>query len=492
MPVTCQQMHQIEATAFARGVSAHDLMEQAGCGIAQVIRQFFPQPGIAVLYLGKGNNAGDALVAGRELHQHGWQLVARLSCDASHLNPLPMQHWRELESHIAQGPLPAAHTGPLVLLDGLLGIGANGAMHSTLRALAAEMNLLRRERHAITVAMDIPSGLDGDTGLPCEDAVVADITVTVAQVKTGLLADSATHHVGRLALVQLPELATHEDNSTELITSTLLRPLLPRRNFDMHKGRAGRVCIIAGSRGYLGAAVLTALGALRGGAGLITLLAPEQDYELLAMKLPPEIMVKPVSDYTSATSGHDVIAIGPGLGAQHDQEVVAIACHAPQPMVLDADALNALARHGLPTFGGPRLLTPHPGEMTRLPATQPDWQSLNRRQQAERFAAKHNITLLLKGSRTVIATPHQPTRFNSTGTPGMACGGMGDVLSGLTAALIAQGMDLHDAASAGSWLLGRSAEIAISSGQRSEESLSATDIVDQLGYAFADLKHGAF
>ena len=230
--------------------------------------------------------------------------------------------------------------------------------------------------------------------------------------------------------------------------------------------------------------------ALRGGAGLITLLAHERDYDLLAMKVPSEIMVKPVKDYAEAMQGHDVIGIGPGLGADHDQEVLDLLRTATQPVVVDADALNVLARHGLPVFAGPRLLTPHPGEMARLIAGRPEWQGLNRQAQAEALAKAYGVTVLLKGARTVIATTDETTRFNTTGTPGMACGGMGDILTGLCAALIAQGMSLHDAASAGSWLIGRAAEVVIAAGGRSEEALSAVDVAEHLGQAFNELKRG--
>ena len=491
MPVTCEQMQQLEAAAFARGVSAHDLMEQAGVGIAEIVRQFFPRPGLAVLYLGKGNNAGDALVAGRELRRHGWRLAARLSCEPELLKDLPREHWHALQPNIQrwESGAPAIKArGPVVLLDGLLGIGATGAMQGRLRELAVEMNALRGSAHATTIAMDIPSGLNGDTGVPGEDAVVADVTATVAQVKAGLLADAATHHVGRLALVPLDDLKMEGDSAAEIITPALLRARIPRRNFNMHKGRAGRVTLIAGSRGYLGAAVLAALGALRGGAGLITLLAKQSDYDLLAMKAPPEIMVRPVRDYAEAMSDSDVIAMGPGTGGEHDREILKIIREATQPSVVDADALNGLARHGIERFRGSRLLTPHPGEMNRLLAAHADWLSFDRRHQAEAFAAHYGVTLLLKGSRTVIATAQHPTRFNTTGTPGMATGGMGDVLTGLTAALVAQRMSLHDAASAGSWLLGRAAEIVISRGACSMESLAATDVAAHLGAAFESVK----
>ncbi|MDB6117791.1 MAG: Bifunctional NAD(P)H-hydrate repair enzyme, partial [Verrucomicrobiaceae bacterium] len=375
-----------------------------------------------------------------------------------------------------------------------LGIGAKGPLTGILRSLAAEMNSLREMRQSVTVAMDIPSGLDGDTGKPCEDAVFADLTVTVAAVKQGLLADSAVDHVGRLALVPLPELKAENCVShCEIITSTLLRPLLPRRSFGIHKGKAGRVAIIAGSRGFLGAGVLASLGALRGGAGLITLFAKPDAYEWLAMKLPPEIMVKPVESYMEALDKHDVIAIGPGLGFEHEEEVLSVIREAEQPVVVDADALTILAKHGIPSMKGPRLLTPHPGEMKRLIQQRPEWQSLERGELAVAFTQAHpGCTLLFKGSRTVVATAGRPTRFNTTGHPGMATGGIGDVLSGLGAALVAQGMVLHDAASMGSWLVGRAAEICLAGGGRSAEALSATDVADHLGQAFEGLREGCW
>ena len=494
MIVTCSLMQQLEAKAFARGVSAASLMEQAGQGIASAVSQFFPRPGQLVLYLGKGNNAGDALVAGRELQRHGWTLVARMASEPGQMKPLPLAHWQSLAGKVqATETVPDFH-GPVVLLDGLLGIGASGPLTGVMRALAVEMNLLRRTRHAVTVAMDIPSGLNGDTGEPCPDAVMADVTTTVAQVKQGLLADAALDHVGRLVVVPLPDLQGDlTAEGREVITSTLLRPLLPRRSFGMHKGQAGRVAIIAGSRGFLGAGVLASHGALRGGAGLITLFAKPDAYDLLAMKLPPEVMVKPVTTYLETLNGYDAIAIGPGLGFDHEGEVLSVIREARQPVIVDADALTILAKHGIPGVQGPRLLTPHPGEMARIIHSQPEWQGLDRPSLAEAFAQAHaSCTLLFKGSRTVIATSGQSTRFNTTGHPGMATGGIGDVLTGLCAALIAQGEGLHDAASLGSWLVGRAAEISLSSGDRSQESLSAADIADTLGRAFDGLREGCW
>jgi ADP-dependent NAD(P)H-hydrate dehydratase / NAD(P)H-hydrate epimerase len=497
MVITCRQMREAEEAAFARGVSAESLMNEAGEGIAKVIKQFFPRAGHAVLYLGKGNNAGDALVAARHLLDEGWQIHARFAFDAADFKELPAKHWKSLASkvHVARSSDELKHlAGTVVLLDGLVGIGAEGNLRGSLADAAHEMNELRRSRHATTIALDLPSGLDSGTISPGDSCVQADLTITIAHVKDILLADAATNFVGRLAVVPLRELDdARGDASKRVLTSQVLLPLLPKRPFDFHKGSAGRVGIIAGSRGFLGAAALCATGALRGGAGLVTLFVKEEIYPLIAALTPPEVMVKPVTHYHDVLREKcDVLAIGPGLGQEYKSEILEVIARAEIPAVIDADALNMLARAGLDELkrnSAPRLLTPHPGEMARLIAREPAMQKLSRVDLASAFAERFpNVTLLLKGSRTVIAAKDHPLSFNTTGNPGMASGGMGDVLTGLCAALAAQGVALHDAACLGAWLSGRAAEIALRDGSQSEESLSAGDVLHHLGAAFGELR----
>lgn len=501
MIVTCQQMQQCEEAAFARGITAAALMEEAGIGIAAVVRQFAPRPGSLVLFLGKGNNAGDALVAARELAKDGWRLHARLSCAPEAMKDLPRQHLAGLGNDVRViedatiFPFPA---GPIVSLDGLLGIGAKGAMKPELQALAREMNTLRTQRHAVTIAMDIPSGLDGDHGDADVHAVEADVTAVVAQMKAGLLEDGADHYAGRLALVPLRELSTCEgDDSAVAHTPHTLRPWLPCRAYDMHKGEAGRVGILAGSRGFLGAAEMACRGAIRAGAGLVTLLVAEDVYPLIVARIPAEVMVKPVDDYRDVLDMRfDALAIGPGLGFDNEKEIADVLKNAKMPTVVDADALTMMGRNPqiLDRTGHlPRLLTPHPGELDRLLRNFPGWHGMSRRQVVERLT--HNApkrTMLLKGARTVIATEGQPTLFNTTGHPGMASGGMGDVLTGVCAAFAGQGMPLHHAAGLGAWLCGRAAERAVISTSMAQESLCAGDVADHLGAAMLDLKQGAF
>jgi NAD(P)H-hydrate epimerase len=254
------------------------------------------------------------------------------------------------------------------------------------------------------------------------------------------------------------------------------------------------VGIVAGSQGFIGAAVLCASGALRGGAGLVTVYAPEDIQPIVAAKMPPEVMVHPVKSYEEVLEEkHDVLAVGPGVGKGGAGAILQLVEYADGPMVLDADGLNIVAEHDtglLAHCAGARLLTPHPGEMARL---FPEAKGLSRYETATRFTARFAqarcpITLLLKGSRTIIHEEGKPASYNTTGNPGMGTGGMGDVLTGVCAALIGQHLSPYDAARAGAWICGRAAEIAVQT--RSEESLAAMDVVECLGGAFRLLRSG--
>ena len=490
MLVTCQQMQEIEQQAFDRGIQASDLMETAGCGIAQEIAKLFPQPGSLILYLGSGNNAGDALVAARELQKLGWQLLARLSAAPEVMKTLPRLHL----DHLSDMPRLTAppvrfEKHPALALDGLLGVGTRGELRPAMRAMTAELNALRLQHHAVTVAMDLPTGLNADTGIPCEDCVVADVTITIGYAKQGLVADRATAHVGRLALVCLPNLEERRDSVPRfMLTPELMRDWLPRRAFDFHKGQAGRVGILAGSPGFLGAAEMACRGALRAGAGLVTLIVKEDTYSLLATRLPPEVMVKVVKDYREVLSMRfDALAIGPGLGFAHEAEILDVIRDAACSAVVDADAITMLAQSPAPILLGTRaarLLTPHVGEMERL------WtrdSGMTRQGWAASWAMCHpGHTLLLKGARTIIDTDGEPTHYNTTGHPGMATGGMGDVLTGVCAALIGQGIPVHQAGALGAWTCGRAAEIAAQN--QAQISILPTDVIEHLGHAFLDLQ----
>ncbi|MDQ6655238.1 MAG: NAD(P)H-hydrate dehydratase [Verrucomicrobiota bacterium] len=485
--LTVAEMRAAEEAAFARGTTAESLMDEAARGIAAAVSSIFPQPARCIVFAGKGNNAGDAFAAAELLSRDGWQVDVRLAFNEADLGTLARNKLASLRAALA-GNATSCHLQPqLIVLDGLLGIGATPPLREPICSAGRELNRLRTERNAFVFAIDVPSGLDADTGDGDADCVVADWTVTIGFAKRGLIADAALEFVGRLEVAPLSVEPEHQPSAAVLATRDSLRPLLRRRAFGAYKNQFGRIGIVAGSRGFTGAAVLCSLGALRGGAGLVQLFVPEEIYELIAASAPPEVMVKPVTSYRGiADEPIDVWAVGPGLGREHDAAILDLIASVAAPMVLDADALNALATH-MPLLQqpcGPRLVTPHPGEMKRLfPRA-----GLSRAAQAEEFCAQYPVTLLLKGSRTIVAGHGAPSSYNTTGNPGMSTGGMGDVLTGVCAALIGQKLSPSDAARLGAWVCGRAAELAIFRGTASEQSLLPSDVIAHLGLAFRELQ----
>ena len=477
-------MIDVEQAAFATGIAPAALMESAGKEMADFVRQNHPRPGLCRVFAGKGHNGGDVLVAARHLATAGWSVETILP--ESPLAPLTEAQLRRLDGI---GPPEAAI--PLVVLDGLLGIGAKGNPRGRTASGIREINDLRKNSAAWVLAADLPSGLDADTGLPGDPCVRADATMTMGFAKPGLLSDDAVNFVGRLAVAALDGLVAPGPlaDGPQLITPSLLRPHLPPRDFDTHKGMAGRVAIVAGSPGFSGAARLCSAAAVAGGAGLVTLFVKKDVYPLLASAIIPEVMVRQVESYEEVLRDRwDAIALGPGLSTRSADEILSVVRGAKPPCVVDADALNVVSESPgiLNGCAGPRLLTPHPGEMERLSPSQ----GRSRLQWMREFVHQFPVTLLLKGARTIIGQADRPAAYNTTGNPGMASGGMGDVLTGITAALLAQGLGPYESAIVGAWVCGRSAEIAMSAGGESQESLRASHVIQNAGRAFRGLRGG--
>jgi NAD(P)H-hydrate epimerase len=520
--LTSAQMRAAEQAAFAGGVQVEALMNEAGAGVAQAVTKFFPKPGRCIVFAGKGHNAGDALFAAQCLEGCGWKIEVRLAfkeADCSDLmrkkladlcrrppeilgdvqlaNADPVATLVELspdatvETITTQNTIATAAcadvSAPLVILDGLLGVGAKPPLREPIRAACRTINQLRTANEAYVFAVDLPTGLDTDSGRPDRDCVVADFTVTIGYPKPGLVADSALNYVGRIEVVPLDELRPPGTKPKEIIASpAAFRGLLPRRNYNSYKNQFGRIGIIAGSKGFVGAALMASQGALRAGAGLVEIFVPEGIYEIVAGAAFMEAMVKPVTSYRYLLKEKvDVWAVGPGLGTSRTAEILELVEKVKQPMVLDADGLNIVSEKTsvLRRCKGKRLLTPHPGEMKRL--FPEDQQS--RGKTATKFCDRFPVTLLLKGSRTIVAERGRPLSYNTTGNPGMATGGMGDVLTGVCAGLLGQGLSPYDAARIGAWLCGRAAEIAIFNGNQSEQSLLPRDVLNHLGDAFKEL-----
>ncbi|MGZ5022924.1 MAG: NAD(P)H-hydrate epimerase, partial [Chthoniobacterales bacterium] len=284
--VTSAEMRAAEEAAFARGITAEALMDEAASGIAHAVEKFFPHPGRCLVFGGKGNNAGDAFTAAEILHSLGWQIDVRLAFPENECGELAA---KKLHSLRAKQECGRGLTAPTVVLDGLLGLGSKPPLREPILGACRAINRLRREENAFVFAVDLPTGLDGDSGEMDNDCVLADFTVTIGAAKRGLLADDALDFVGRLEVVSLPELRSPNESRESVATPESLRGLLPPRNFGAYKNQFGRVGVVAGSKGFTGAAILCSLGALRGGAGLVELFVREEIYPILASHAPPEL-----------------------------------------------------------------------------------------------------------------------------------------------------------------------------------------------------------
>ncbi|MFM2297119.1 MAG: hypothetical protein RL117_826 [Verrucomicrobiota bacterium] len=484
--LTIAEMRDWEEGMKERGIEEEDLMELAGKGIAEAINKHFPQPGRLVMFLGKGHNAGDAFVAARHLQERGWFVEGRAMYPEIEWSVLTRRQHRLWQ----QMPQPREPwVGPTVIIDALLGIGARGMLREPIRQAVVEMVAMRQDRGAVVIALDVPTGLDADTGVQDDVVVEADMTFVIGAPKLGLLEAKAVNVVGRIELISLGmEQDDGGDQDHCLIAPAAGMAKLTPRPHDFHKGQAGRLSIVAGSEGMEGAAVLCANAALRVGAGLVTLWVPETALWGVLTRVSPEVMVRSFRTMREIDwSKADAFVMGPGCGQGLAEDFVHMAdmvLRTDVPGVLDADALNAIsANEGQHIFREHHVLTPHPGEFLRL---SPQMEGMARDEMCRNFTNQHDAVLLLKGARTLIHRRGDAMYHNSTGHSGMATAGMGDVLSGVIGGLLAQGISPMNAACLGAWLSGRAAELAVPRGTHSLRSLIASDLLGQLGPAIAE------
>jgi hydroxyethylthiazole kinase-like uncharacterized protein yjeF len=474
--VTTAQMRALDERTIAAGTPAETLMERAGEAVARATARLLVRyQGRAVLiFAGKGNNGGDALVAARHLKQAGFDPTLVSLAE----NAPPRDELEKIARKIS----------PAVVVDGLLGTGLSGDVRSPYTETIDFINDLGRP----VVAIDVPSGLDGDTGQPHGNCVRATVTVTMGLPKIGLLQPDATDFVGKIEVadIGIPEKFIEEIASdVELLVASDMRGLFGPRKRSAHKGDFGHLLVIAGHEGYTGAAILCATAAMRAGAGLVTLGVPRNIYHVIAAMSPPELMPRPydsAKDILAALPRFDALAIGPGISQRPDMQELArsVISEAEVPMVVDADALNAVAKHPhiLKKLKAPTVVTPHPGEMSRLTGMKADEIQARRWEIARNFAQEFPAVCVLKGAGTVIAQRDGPIFVNSTGNPGLAKGGTGDVLTGIIGSLLAQNYSLFDAARAGVFVHGLAADLAVE--KVSERALLASDVLEHIGAAF--------
>ena len=465
--VTTEQMRALDQRTIAAGTPGWELMERAGRAVANAaLEQLNHRPAPAVLlFAGKGNNGGDAFVAVRHLAAAGCVPTLVLLCRPGDLTGDARTHFQKLTG-IAILEWPATLPATDLIVDGLLGTGLAGEVREPYAAAIRFINAAR----APVVAIDIPSGLGTGT------CVRADATVTFGLPKIDLLQPAAADFVGRLAVADiglLPPSAVAD--GVEWLTRTDI--ILPERKWSAHKGTFGHLLIIAGAEGYTGAPVLCAHAAARSGVGLVTLAVPRNIYEIVAGKCPPEVMPVPL-DRLPALENFTAVAIGPGLGRAPETQAFVrdFVAKLKLPVVVDADALAAVTvRPGL-------VLTPHPGEMGRLIGKTAQEVQANRWDIARQFTRDHDVTLALKGAGTVVTDKAGKLWINSTGNPGMAKGGMGDALTGIIGALLAQGLPALETTKAGVFLHGCAGDLAAD--RVGQTTMLATDLIASLGVAF--------
>jgi hydroxyethylthiazole kinase-like uncharacterized protein yjeF len=493
--LTVREMRSLEEAAVMGGWTESRLMQSAGERLGDLISKFFPKAGTIVAYLGKGHNAGDAIVALCVLRSQGWRISIRSAYTRDQWAPLTRDKMILLEANEAIDEpsslseilgMPQVNQ-PLVLLDALVGIGAKGPLREPLLSLVREMSEARNQFGAKVIALDLPSGVDPDSGELLPGHVVADATFMIGAPKAGLLFEHAADATGTLHIVPVDVLTPSGSGAHQLTGATSIHSANQPRPFNFHKGQAGRVGILAGSREYSGAAVLASMGALAGGAGLVTLHLPEEVIPLVAGRLPPEVILRTCRDPREVLSQrYDALVIGCSLYSTdpgYQQSLRETIFTSLLPTVVDAEALNLLSQKDLPLLRENHLLTPHPGEFRRLA---PDLMKLPREAAARAFADRTTSTLLLKGCRTVVTRKGEPLWFNPTGTPGMATGGQGDLLSGVLGALLAIGNPSINSAAIGAWICGRAAERALHDPEISVQSLLPTHVCACIGGAFID------
>jgi hydroxyethylthiazole kinase-like uncharacterized protein yjeF len=481
--VTASEMRELDRRAIEEvGIPSLVLMENAGRSTYQILRREFPDlAGEVGVLAGRGNNGGDGFVVARYLAADGFPVVvfllgsrdqvsgdARVNLDI--LAPLGV----EVVEVLSEADLnPALHrlARAELIIDALLGTGLDKPVRGLMATLIEKVNHLR----APVLAVDLPTGLSADTGEVLGVAVAAQVTVTYGWPKIGQVVPPGRDYVGRLWQVDIsipPELA--EAVPLSLPEAWEMRQLLPGRPFGSHKGTYGHLLVLAGSEGKTGAATLTSEGGLRAGAGLVTLGVAAGLNDILEVKL-TEAMTLPLPEARGARAlGREArqpiqdfldekttLALGPGLGTHPEtQELVRYLVHnLPQPMVVDADGVNGIALDPscLPA-PGPRILTPHPGEMARLVGSSAREVQANRLQLAREAAARFQVILVLKGAQTLVS------------------GGTGDVLTGLIGGYLAQGLEPWDAARLGVYLHGLAADYF--AGLHGPRSMIAGDLIE--------------
>lgn len=495
------------------GIPGIVLMENAGRSVAAAVMREFPtqaRKGVLVL-CGKGNNGGDGFVAARHLINSGYRVAVVLLGEKEELTGDAAANYsalfhstdavRELKdvNGLLKTGIDLSSMG--LIIDAMLGTGIQGTVKEP---YAGAISLINGSGLPV-VSIDIPSGINADTGAVAGSAVRAVKTISFGLTKIGLVVFPGAEFAGgvEIADISLPENLVKETNILYNLSDTdIIKTIVKPRNYSTNKGDYGHALIVGGSKGKSGAPILAARAALRAGSGLVTLCGPEglmpvfESTVIEALKEPltetPDgfIGTTAIAQAEKLMQHKDVVAIGPGMGTskQTSEFLFEFIKLCKLPMVIDADAINIIA--GRPNIlmeccNGNIVLTPHPGEFGRLIGMDPKEVNSDRVGLAADFAKKYRCTLLLKGARTIVANRDGEVWINPTGNPGMATGGMGDALTGIIAGLIATGIDVQDAAVAGAYIHGMAGDIVYA--YHPNAAVLASDVIERVPYVLSSL-----
>ncbi len=511
--VSTEQMRALERKAIQdHAIPGEELMERAGMGVADAVMDLadlagFSRPMVCLL-AGRGNNGGDAFAAARFLKMEDIDVEVWLAAASNEIRGDALKHLSRMRAagvDLIELPTmddwsdhPPVDRVDLVV-DGILGVGLQGPARGPAAGAIHMINTMAR--HSLVVAIDVPSGLDADCGETRGEAVTADLTVTIGLPKTGLAQPAALDYVGavEVADIGLPaESIRRLSSDMELITAADLRERFPLRPRQAHKGDFGHLLLIGGSDGMAGAMILAARAAVRSGCGLVSVAVPRCIAPIVAGAV-PEAMVHGMEQTDAGSLDHSAIArienlrnrchamaIGPGMttGAATRRLVETLIKPFLGPVLLDADALTVFGGDpaALQTSAATLVLTPHPGELASLLGVSAADIQGDRVTAARRAAVAAAAVVVLKGAGTLVAHPDKPLHINLTGNPGMAAGGMGDTLTGMLGALLAQGLPAFEAACAAVWLHGRAGDQA--AWRSSQAGLHAGSLIEEIPQIF--------
>lgn len=500
-----EQVREIDRSAIEDlQIAGLILMENAGRSVAELIEKEYSQAKNIAIFCGIGNNGGDGFVVARHLISKGFNTQTYICGDEKKYKGDALSNFKSLKNINAEiinleEKLPLYLECDLIV-DCIFGTGLDREVKGFYEKIIEYLN--RRDTPILSV--DIPSGLDANSGLPHGCCIKADKTLTFALPKTGTVIHPGVDYCGDLYLSGITTPKELEDNiNIELITASNIKPLLSKRNRDTHKGTYGHLFIIAGSPGKSGASVLSALGAQRIGTGLTTVGIPKSLNPVIEEKL-TEAMTEPLAETKNSTLGSgslkqavnilsdnkSALAIGPGISTSKQTEsfLIKLLKNSTVPVVIDADAITLISNNlrTLKSLIVPVILTPHPGEMARLIGKKNKDVQNDRINVSREFSRKFGVYIVLKGARTVISTPDGKIFINPTGNPGMAAGGMGDVLTGIIGGLLAQGYNAENSCKIGVFVHGLAGDIA--SEEISESGFLASEIADRVPRALNNIK----